>query len=318
MVQSVKALVEAANQIVEHISAEQAKEMIDRGEAVVIDVREPMEVGVTGKVPGAINIPRGLLEFKADPDAPTHEPRLDKDKTVILYCAAGGRAALAGQTLKQFGYKDVRNMGGFNDWDQENYPVEPRTPDRTAGLFSGFGRLISVPLAISKSKSLRIEQMRRPAVAQPFQHVLLCPRSRPLPIFQQGFDPRSLQAVLRAAEIAGNDREAHRLRKLGQIRLRAHCKRPQHEDVTLLVQQLGRHGSKPSAMQEVHQKGFQHVFPVMPKHDRLAPFLPCDAVEVPPAQAGSKANNRSCQLERSSSPPNRCRAARSGAARHAG
>lgn len=118
-------MLDQANQTVEHISAGEAKDLIDSGQAVVIDVREPSEVSVTGKVPGAINIPRGLLEFKADPEAPGHDPRLDRDKTVVLYCAVGGRAALAGQTLQELGYKDVRNMGGFNDWDQENYPVEP-------------------------------------------------------------------------------------------------------------------------------------------------------------------------------------------------
>jgi rhodanese-related sulfurtransferase len=125
MAQSVKELLDQANQAVEHISAEETKSLIDKGQAVVIDVREPAEVSVTGKVAGAINIPRGLLEFKADSEASGHDPRLDKDKTVILYCAVGGRAALAGQTLKDMGYPDVRNMGGFNDWDQENFPVEP-------------------------------------------------------------------------------------------------------------------------------------------------------------------------------------------------
>ena len=124
MTQSVNSLLAAANQAVPRISAVEAKSLIDRGDAVIIDVREPAEVQVTGKLPGAINIPRGLLEFKADGEAPTYDPRLQKDKTVILYCASGGRSALAGQTLQAFGYKDVRNLGGFSAWDQENFPIE--------------------------------------------------------------------------------------------------------------------------------------------------------------------------------------------------
>ena len=125
MAQSVKAMVAAANDSVPIISAADTKALIESGRAVVVDVREPKEVEITGKVPGAINIPRGLIEFRADPASAQHDPRLEQDKTVILYCGGGSRAALAGQTLKQFGFKDVRSMGGFNDWDQENFPVEP-------------------------------------------------------------------------------------------------------------------------------------------------------------------------------------------------
>jgi rhodanese-related sulfurtransferase len=125
MTQSVQAMLAAARDSVPPISAVETKALLDSGKAVVVDVREPKEVAVTGKVPGAIQIPRGLLEFRADPANPLHDDRLDRNKTVILYCASGGRSALAGQTLKAFGFGDVRNMGGFNDWDQENFPIEP-------------------------------------------------------------------------------------------------------------------------------------------------------------------------------------------------
>ena len=64
----------------------------------------------------AIAVQRGLLEFKADPTAPTHDPNFRPDRPVILYCASGGRAALAGKTLKDMGYTDVRNLGGLKDW----------------------------------------------------------------------------------------------------------------------------------------------------------------------------------------------------------
>jgi rhodanese-related sulfurtransferase len=113
---SVKQLVEAANAVVPRVTAAQAKELIATGDAVVVDVREASEVQQSGKVAGAAHIPRGMVEFVADPESPYHDPRFEKGKTVIVYCASGGRAALAGQALKEMGYGEVYNLGGFKDW----------------------------------------------------------------------------------------------------------------------------------------------------------------------------------------------------------
>jgi rhodanese-related sulfurtransferase len=122
---SLKTLLEAAHQAVPAITPDEAKAMLDRGEAVAVDVRDALEVQRSGRVPGALNIPRGMLEFKADAGAPSHDPRLAADKAVILYCAAGGRAALAGKTLKDLGYDRVFNLGGFSNWAGAGLPVEP-------------------------------------------------------------------------------------------------------------------------------------------------------------------------------------------------
>jgi rhodanese-related sulfurtransferase len=108
--------VEAANAVVPRISPEQAKELIAKGDALVVDVRDAPEVEQSGKVAGAVHIPRGMLEFRADPESPYYDQSFAKDKTVIVYCAAGGRAALSGQALKEMGYTEVYNMGGFKDW----------------------------------------------------------------------------------------------------------------------------------------------------------------------------------------------------------
>jgi len=108
--------VEAANAVVPRISPEQAKELIAKGDALVVDVRDAPEVEQSGKVAGAVHIPRGMLEFRADPESPYYDQIFAKDKTVIVYCAAGGRAALSGQALKEMGYTEVYNMGGFKDW----------------------------------------------------------------------------------------------------------------------------------------------------------------------------------------------------------
>ena len=107
---------EAANAVVPRISPEQAQELIAKGDALVVDVRDAPEVEQSGKVAGAVHIPRGMLEFRADPESPYYDQSFAKDKTVIVYCAAGGRAALSGQALKELGYTEVYNMGGFKDW----------------------------------------------------------------------------------------------------------------------------------------------------------------------------------------------------------
>jgi rhodanese-related sulfurtransferase len=123
MTKSVKELVEAANRVVPRVTAAEAKQKIDDG-AVVIDVRDAAEVERTGKVAGALHIPRGMVEFRADPESPYYEQSLAKDKPVILYCAGGGRAALSGQALKEMGYGEVYNLGGFGDWADSGGAVE--------------------------------------------------------------------------------------------------------------------------------------------------------------------------------------------------
>jgi rhodanese-related sulfurtransferase len=121
---SVKEMVAVANAAVPRISVQEAKALQGDPRVVFVDVREPPEVAASGKVPGALTIPRGLLEFRADPESPLHEAAFDRAKTVITYCASGGRAALAGKTLKDMGYADVRNLGGFKDWAAAGGAVE--------------------------------------------------------------------------------------------------------------------------------------------------------------------------------------------------
>ena len=116
MATSVKQMLEAANAAVPKITPDQAGEMIKNGNTLVLDVRDPPEVAASGKIAGAVNVSRGMLEFRADPESPYHDKTFDKAKTVILYCASGGRSALAGKVLKDMGYEKVYNVGGFKDW----------------------------------------------------------------------------------------------------------------------------------------------------------------------------------------------------------
>ena len=113
---SVKQMMEAANAVVPKVTPAQAKEMIAKGNTLVVDVRDSAEVANSGKVPGAVNVSRGMLEFRADPESPYHDKAFDKAKTVIVYCASGGRSALSGKVLKDFGFANVFNLGGFKDW----------------------------------------------------------------------------------------------------------------------------------------------------------------------------------------------------------
>lgn len=121
---SVKQLMEAANAAVPRITAAQAQELIAKGNALVVDVRDGTEVAQSGKVRGAVHVSRGLLEFRADPESPTHDKNFARDKNVILYCGSGGRAALAGKLLKDMGYEHVYNAGGFKDWAESGAAID--------------------------------------------------------------------------------------------------------------------------------------------------------------------------------------------------
>lgn len=122
--QNVKTMMDEANAAVPRITPADARKMIDGGNALVVDVRDAPEVEKTGKVAGAINVSRGMLEFRADPNSPYHDKHFSRDKTLILYCASGGRSALAAKTLKDMGYDKVFNLGAFKDWAEGGGSVE--------------------------------------------------------------------------------------------------------------------------------------------------------------------------------------------------
>jgi rhodanese-related sulfurtransferase len=124
MAVTVKELLAAANAAVPKIDPQEAVQLVARGNVVLVDVRDALELQDGGKAKDALHIPRGLLEFRIDPESPSYNPALQRDKTILVYCASGGRAALAGNTLKQFGYSDVRNLGGFKDWVQAGGAVD--------------------------------------------------------------------------------------------------------------------------------------------------------------------------------------------------
>jgi rhodanese-related sulfurtransferase len=123
---SVKQMMEAANAVVPKITPAEAREMIAKGNTLVVDVRDAQELEKSGKIAGAVHHSRGMLEFRADPDSPYYDKNFAKDKSIIVYCASGGRSALAGKVLKDMGYTQVYNMGAFKDWAESGGAVESR------------------------------------------------------------------------------------------------------------------------------------------------------------------------------------------------
>lgn len=118
-----KDLLAVANAEVPRVTTAQAQEMMTKG-ALLLDVRDAPELEAMGRAAGSHHVPRGMLEFRADAATPYHDPELRQDRPVILHCASGGRSALAGKLLKDMGYTQVFNLGGFKDWKEAGGPVE--------------------------------------------------------------------------------------------------------------------------------------------------------------------------------------------------
>jgi rhodanese-related sulfurtransferase len=118
-------MLSGANEAVPKISAEEAHELINGRDALLLDVRDATELQPAGRLKGALNVSRGMLEFRADPEGSYHDLELREERPVVLYCASGGRSALAGMTLQEMGYAEVYNLGGFKDAVEAGFPTEP-------------------------------------------------------------------------------------------------------------------------------------------------------------------------------------------------
>jgi sulfur-carrier protein adenylyltransferase/sulfurtransferase len=111
-------LLQQARSEISELDAAQARERIESGEPVVVDVREQDEWD-EGHIPGAVHLPRGHLESRIERLAP------DRSRPVVVYCSAGNRSAFAAKTLGELGYEDVASLaGGFTDWKRNGFPVQ--------------------------------------------------------------------------------------------------------------------------------------------------------------------------------------------------
>lgn len=123
---SVKDMVMAAKAGIENLSPAGVESELASGRALLVDVREPHETS-QGVIPGAVVVPRGMLEFCADAATPYHQEGFEPERRLILYCAAGSRSALGAKALQELGYRDVAHLeGGFKAWQEGGHPVEQR------------------------------------------------------------------------------------------------------------------------------------------------------------------------------------------------
>jgi rhodanese-related sulfurtransferase len=90
---------------------------------IVVDIREPREIAVSGAATVALRLPLATLRMRADPRSPECHPDLKNGKPVLLYCASGGRAGMAADMLREFGHAEVHNLGGLADWQAAGGPV---------------------------------------------------------------------------------------------------------------------------------------------------------------------------------------------------
>ena len=117
-------LVAAAKQRIENLDPDAVEAELASGDAVLVDLREAEELEANGRIAGSVHIPRGMLEFRADPASPYHQAPLDPSARVIVHCASGGRSALAAAALQDMGYERVAHLdGGLNAWKEAGKPV---------------------------------------------------------------------------------------------------------------------------------------------------------------------------------------------------
>lgn len=117
-------LVAEARSRIENLDPDAVEAELASGDALLVDIREADELETGGRIPGAVHVPRGMLEFRADPSTPYHQAPLDPSARVILHCASGGRSALAAATLQEMGYERIAHLdGGMNAWKAAGKPV---------------------------------------------------------------------------------------------------------------------------------------------------------------------------------------------------
>lgn len=122
---SVLDMVAEAKESVENLTPSELATELEAGDVLLVDLREAGELQDQGVIAGALHAPRGMLEFYADAATPYHREEFDPDRRTVLYCASGGRSALASSVLKQMGFSNVAHLdGGFKAWTATGNPIE--------------------------------------------------------------------------------------------------------------------------------------------------------------------------------------------------
>ena len=119
-------LLDAANSEITTLGAAEVRDLADRGEIQLVDLRDRRELEREGRIPGAFHCPRGILEFCIDPESPYHKPVFAEPRRFVFYCASGWRSALATKAAQDMGLDPVAHLGGgFTAWREAGFPVEP-------------------------------------------------------------------------------------------------------------------------------------------------------------------------------------------------
>ena len=105
-----------ANKNIERLTYEETCNILKQPNTFIIDVREESEVSSFGLIKNAIHLPRGLIEFKLELNFQNNPAGINNDSNLLFYCAGGYRSALAANTVKSLGFKNVYNIGGFGEW----------------------------------------------------------------------------------------------------------------------------------------------------------------------------------------------------------
>jgi rhodanese-related sulfurtransferase len=125
----IKSLLQEANREIETMSVADVKAAVARGDAVLVDIRDPRELEREGRIPGSFSCTRGMLEFWIDPESPYAKPIFQENKTFIFHCASGWRSALAAKTAQDMGLKPVAHLGGgLKAWRDAGEAVENVAP----------------------------------------------------------------------------------------------------------------------------------------------------------------------------------------------
>ena len=125
-IKSPQTLISEASEQIKTISADEALKLNNENKCNLIDLREESELTNSGSIENSTHIPRGLLEFSLNPNSPLIQNNLiDISKEIVLFCAAGGRSALAAKTLKDMGFKNVSHIdGGFGAMMNNGFKVK--------------------------------------------------------------------------------------------------------------------------------------------------------------------------------------------------
>ena len=122
---TIAGMVASARQNIQNLSVTEVSTAMTGTGTLLVDIREAEERLATGAIPGAIHAPRGMLEFYADSTSPYHRPEFETDRRIILYCASGGRSALAAETLSILGFAQPAHLdGGIKAWIAAAKPTE--------------------------------------------------------------------------------------------------------------------------------------------------------------------------------------------------